>query len=336
MLSEIDGDNPPLAAIFGIAGTTLTAEEREFFQTVNPLGFILFARNFTDPAQARALTDSLRACIGREVPILIDQEGGRVQRLKPPHWKQYPPAGEFGTSFMADFAKGRAALDESMSSLATELADAGINVNCAPVLDVRFPETHPAIGDRAFGNAPEAVAALGAAVCETFLAAGVVPVVKHMPGLGRADLDTHKDLPAVTASLEDLEIVDFRPFRDMQTRAFSEAVWGMISHAIYNAVDERAPASCSRKVIRDIIRGAMGFDGLLLSDDLSMDALAQYGGVPERAEMVLRGGCDIALHCNGKLDEMQAMAARIGKMTNDAVIRYNRSASWVRRNFSNG
>lgn len=336
MLSNIDSGGSPLAAIFGLAGTVLSGDEKAFFGRANPLGFILFARNCENPQQLRALTDSLRDCMGRDVPVLIDQEGGRVQRLRPPHWKDYPPAQHFGDLFLRDFAKGREETEKSFSQMVVELNAVGINVDCAPVLDVRFPETHEAIGDRSFSSDPEMIAALGAIVCQSLLAGGVVPVIKHMPGLGRADLDTHKDLPAVAADLNDLKLYDFLPFQKLLARTFSEAVWGMVGHAIYKAVDERAPASCSRKVIDGIIRDHMGFNGLLLSDDLSMEALGQYGGPDARAEKVLRAGCDIALHCNGKLEEMEAVAARIGKMTNEAVMRYNRSVSWVRRNFRNG
>lgn len=336
MLSNVDSDAAPLAAIFGLAGTVLADGEKAFFSRVNPLGFILFVRNCENPQQLRVLTDSLRDCMGRDVPILIDQEGGRVQRLRPPHWSDYPPAQHFGDLFLRDFARGREETGKSFSRMAVELNTAGINVDCTPVLDVRFPETHEAIGNRAFSSDPEMIAALGAIVCQSLLAGGVVPVIKHMPGLGRADMDTHKDLPVVAADIEDLELYDFLPFQKLLIRAFSEAVWGMVGHAIYKAVDERAPASCSRKVIDGIIRNYMGFSGLLLSDDLSMEALVRYGGPDARAEKVLRAGCDIALHCNGKLEEMEAVAARIGKMTNEAVMRYNRSASWVRRNFRNG
>lgn len=326
MLSDVNPGNPPLAAIFGLAGAVLTPEEKVFFRQADPLGFILFARNVESPAQIKTLTGSLHECMGREVPVLIDQEGGRVQRLKPPHWKQYPPAQEFG--------EGRQNLEQAMAALAAELANAGVNVNCAPVLDLRFPETHDDIGNRSFGRGPDMVAAMGAAVCRAFLSAGIVPVIKHLPGLGRADMNSHLDLPVIHAPLEELQRDDFAPFREIMGEPFSEAVWGMAGHAIYKAVDE-VPASCSRDVISDIIRKNIGFDGLLLSDDLSMGALAQYGGPEARAEMVLKAGCDIALHCNGKLDEMQAVARRIGKMTNDAVVRYNRSAAVVKWNFGN-
>lgn len=329
MLSNVDAANPPLAAIFGLAGKTLSAEEKQFFADANPLGFILFARNCESPEQIRALVKSLHECVGRQAPILIDQEGGRVQRLRPPHWRQFPPMKQYG-----DAGDGNI-LSADMAVLAAELADAGVNVNCAPVLDLRFPETHDDIGDRSFGPDPQDVAAMGARVCRAFLSAGVLPVIKHLPGLGRADLNTHKELPAVGAPLEALRQQDFVPFQEVLRQEFADAVWGMIGHAIYKAVDETTPASCSSRMILGIIREEIGFKGLLLSDDLSMGALGQFGGPEERAARVLKAGCDIALHCNGKIEEMRAVAARIEKMTNEAVMRYNKSASWMERNFRN-
>lgn len=327
MLSEIDGDSPPLAAIFGLSGKKLTRAEERFFSDSNPFGFILFARNCENPKQLKALTDSLRHCLNRDVPILIDQEGGRVQRLKPPHWKQYPSAQTAGDSLAATTA-----------SIATDLRRAGITVNCAPVLDVTFPETHIAIGDRSFSDNPETVAKCGALVCRVYLENGIVPIVKHLPGLGRADLDTHHDLPTVAAKLADLKRGDFAPFRDVLARDFAVAVWGMIGHAIYAAIDPDNPASCSPKLITEIIRKHMKFDGLLLSDDLSMEALGKVGSAADRAQAVLQAGCDIALHCNGKLAEMKRVARSIEKMTDAAILRYNRGVSWMaaRNDIGNG
>jgi len=335
LLSRIeDEENPPLAVIFGISGEKLTSEEKTFFAQVNPLGFILFARNCLEPGQVKSLVAELHKCVGREAPVLIDQEGGRVQRLKPPHWKAHPAARKFGEAFQRDFAKGRAALKDNTASIAAELADAGISVNCAPVLDILYPETHDAIGDRAFSADPEMNAALGSAVCEAYLDAGIIPVMKHIPGQGRAAQDSHKDLPAVEASLEDMRQTDFLPFKRILSKAFSEAVWGMVSHIVYKALDDRAPASCSRKVIYDTIRKDIGFKGLLLSDDIGMGALESMGDAGIRAEKALRAGCDVVLHCNGKMDEMRQVAARAQKMTNEAVMRYNRSVAWVSRNVS--
>lgn len=335
MLLKIDDpENPPLAVIFGIAGESLSKEERDFFKAANPLGFILFARNCKDPAQVKKLVADLHDCMGREVPILIDQEGGRVQRLKPPHWGEYPPARKFGEMFLRDFAKGRQALKENSKALAGELAEHGINVNCAPVMDVLYPETDESIGDRAYSGDPEMVAALGAAVCEQHLKEGVIPIVKHIPGQGRSTQDSHKTLPVVDADLKTLQENDFVPFKELLSKAFSEAVWGMVSHIIYKAVDANLPATCSRKVVHDVIRGDIGFDGLLLSDDICMGALDVIGDAGARADMVLRAGCDVVLHCNGNMQEMELVAKRAQKMTNDAVMRYNRSVAWVKRNFT--
>lgn len=334
MLPEIDEENPPLAVIFGLAGESLTAAEATFFRQANPLGFILFSRNCKDPAQLKKLVADLHQCLGREAPILIDQEGGRVQRLKPPHWKDYPPARKFGEAFSRNFSEGREMLEKSSAALAQELKDIGVNVNCAPVMDILYPETHEAIGNRAFSGDPEMVAALGATVCRKYLEAGIIPVIKHIPGQGRATADSHKDLPVVAAELAELRQTDFVPFKEILTKAFSEAVWGMVSHIVYKKIDERAPASGSRRVIFDTIRKEIGFSGLLLSDDICMGALEDMGGPEYRAEKVLRAGCDVALHCNGDMAEMQAVAKRAEKMTNAAVMRYNRTVSWLKMNLT--
>ncbi len=336
MLSKIeDEQDPPLAVIFGIAGESLSKEERDFFKAANPLGFILFARNCKTPEQLAKLVDELQDCLGRDVPILIDQEGGRVQRLRAPSWTDYPAQRKFGEGFLRDFAKGRQALIDNTAQLAGELHDNGFNVNCAPVMDVLYPQTHDAIGDRAFAKDPEMVGALGATVCEEHLKKGVIPVVKHIPGQGRATSDSHKDLPVVDATLEELRKSDFVPFKALLSKAFSEAVWGMVSHIVYKDIDARAPASCSRRVIWDAIRQDIGFDGLLLSDDICMDALEDIGDAGARADKALRAGCDVVLHCNGDMQEMQSVAKRAQKMTNDAVMRYNRSVSWLKRNLAN-
>lgn len=325
---EVVSDSPPpLAGIFGIGGVSLAPDEARFFREANPLGFILFARNCQAPDQVRALTDSLRDCLGRECPILIDQEGGRVQRLKPPHWPTYLPARHFGDLYAENAAAAAHDLIRQTEAIAADLAMLGINVNCAPVLDVLFPQTHDAIGDRAFSGDPLVVARLAAVVCQVYAANGIMPVIKHFPGLGRADLDTHKDLPAVNARRDQMAVTDFAPFRVLAAGPEAGALWGMIGHALYSDLDAGEAASCSPRIIADIVRGDIGFDGLLLSDDLGMDALGRYGDVAARAARTLRAGCDIALHCNGTLADMQATAAAIPKMTKAAVLRYNRSAS---------
>ena len=242
-----------------------------------------------------------------QCPILIDQEGGRVQRLKPPHWKAYPSAQS-----LAD--QGEEALKPHMRALAGELAQSGIDVNCAPVLDVLTPLTDKSIGDRAFSDDPDIVARCGEAVCATFLSAGVTPVIKHLPGHGRAQSDSHKTLPRVSASLAELE-QDFAPFRALCRSDLAPALWGMVAHVVYEAVDPDHPATTSVRVIEEVIRDSIGFDGLLLSDDLSMDALAGYGDVAQRSMAVLEAGCDVALYCAGDMEEMEKIAEICPKLS---------------------
>lgn len=329
MLSVVNPENPPLAALFGLSGTTLSADEKAFFKQADPLGFILFARNCESPEQLKALTASLQDLLGRTVPILIDQEGGRVRRLKPPQWHYISTARSFGESAEKNIEQGLSALNEAIDAMAADLNAGGINVNCAPVLDVLHPETHDSIGDRAYSADPALVGRLGAAVCERLLQHHIIPVIKHLPGQGRAASDSHHDLPVVSASLESLEQVDFAPFEHILRKVFSACVWGMVSHVVYPALDERAPASCSRRVIYDTIRARIGFRGFLLSDDISMGALESMGHDGLRAEKVLRAGCDAALHCNGEMADMEKVAARAQKMTNEAVTRYNSTLSWM-------
>ena len=303
------------AVVFGLSGTRLSAEERAFFAKADPLGFILFARNIENPEQVRALTSELRACVGRpSAPILIDQEGGRVQRLKPPHWRQAPPARKFGDLWRANPTWGRAAARLNALILALELADVGIDVNCTPVLDIPAPEAHDVIGDRAFALDPVAVAELGREVCEGLLAGGVAPVIKHLPGHGRARADSHLELPRVDAALVELEAVDFAPFRALRL-----APWGMTAHIVYSKIDPQAPATLSPTVVREIIRGRIGFEGVLLTDDLSMKALT--GSYSERCERALAAGCDVILHCNGDMAEMTEVAAATPALRPDSLAR---------------
>ncbi len=327
MLSSVDKNVAPLAVIMGLSGPVLSDEEHSFFQEINPLGFILFARNCENPEQMKALVASLHECMGREVPILIDQEGGRVQRLRAPLWTDYPAAQSLNGDLNA--------VEKMYIALGSELAANGVNVDCAPVLDVSFPETHDVIGDRAFGDTPETVASCGGAVCEALFQSGVVPIIKHIPGHGRAQADSHLELPVVTASRAELEATDFEAFRTVCVQPYGPALWGMTAHVVYEAIDPDAPITCSPAGIADVIRGTIGFDGLLLSDDVSMEALGTYGDVGARTRAVLDAGCDIALHCNGDMAEMREVAAGAKKMTNEAVMRYNRSVSWVKRNFEN-
>lgn len=297
----------PLAAIFGLAGLALTEAERAFFQRVRPLGYILFARNIQDPAQVTALVSELRALVPEHDPlILIDQEGGRVQRLKPPYWRHAPAGAEFAALYERDPDGGARLLRANFQIIGEELRAIGIDVDCAPVMDVPVPGAHDVIGDRAYGTDPTTVFQLARQVCEGLIDAGVVPVIKHIPGHGRAMSDSHKELPRVAADLATLRATDFAPFRAFCGASDRPVAFGMTAHVVYGAIDPDLPATTSRTVIEDIIRGEIGFDGLLMSDDLGMKALA--GPFDERAARSLAAGCDVVLHCDGNMDDMEAVA----------------------------
>jgi beta-N-acetylhexosaminidase len=270
----------------------------------------------------RALVQDLRESVSRDdAPVLIDQEGGRVARLKPPHWRAAPAAGRIGALAARDRASALEAARLNATLIGHELADLGIDVDCAPVLDLQLPGAHAGVvGDRAFAAEPEVVAALGRGVCEGLLDAGVAPVIKHMPGHGRALVDSHEALPRVTASLAELRESDFVPFERLATMP-----WGMTCHVVYAAIDPERPATTSSKVIAEIIRGEIGFEGVLLSDDLSMEALA--GGLGERAARAVAAGCDVVLHCNGRLVEMREVAAAAGELSAAAATRLRSAGS---------
>jgi beta-N-acetylhexosaminidase len=289
----------PLAAIFGCAGTELSDAERGFFRDAGPAGFILFKRNCAEPDQVARLTAALRGAVDdAAAPILIDQEGGRVARLGPPHWPVYPaPATIAALGGMA--AREAAFLGARL--IADDLGRIGISVDCLPVLDIPVPGADPIIGDRAWGTEPTEVARLGQAACEGLLAGGILPVIKHIPGHGRALVDSHRALPKVDASRDILEATDFAPFRELR-----DMPWAMTAHVVYAAIDANIPATLSRRVIDDAIRGTIGFEGVLLTDDLSMGALG--GGLGARTSAALEAGCDLALHCNGRMDEMIEVA----------------------------
>jgi beta-N-acetylhexosaminidase len=304
------------AVIFGCAGQALTPDERAFFRDADPLGFILFARNVDTPESTRRLAEELRFSVGRaEAPVLIDQEGGRVARLRPPHWRKAPPARLLGDLYARDPDAGLEAAGLNARLIAADVASVGADVDCLPVLDLGRPETHAAIGDRAFAERPEAVAALGRAAAEGLMGEGVMPVMKHMPGHGRATVDSHLSLPRVDAARETLERTDFLPFR-----LLADLPWGMTGHLLFPAIDPDNALTVSARGVKEIIRGHIGFDGLLLTDDLSMQALG--GTLGERAARGLAAGCDIALHCNGERAEMTDIAACIGPMTPDARRRF--------------
>ena len=307
--------------IFGLGGLELNEEERAFFRATAPLGFILFQRNCATPEQVRRLVAALRDCVGRDdAPVLIDQEGGGVARLKPPHWPAYPPAAAIG-ALDASLAAEAARLGARL--IADDLASLGITVDCMPVLDLPAPGADPVIGDRAYGSDAAIVTTLGREVCEGLLAGGVLPVLKHIPGHGRAAVDSHVALPVVTAPLAALEASDFVPFR-----ALARMPWAMTAHILYAAIDAGHPATLSPRVIGEVIRAGIGFDGVLLSDDVSMQALP--GALGARAGAALAAGCDVVLHCNGAMSEMIEVAAAAEPLTAAAKRRLAAGAARLR------
>ena len=289
------------AAIYGCSGHRLTEAERAFFAGARPWGFILFRRNIDSPDQVRALTAELRDSIGDEhAPILIDQEGGRVQRMGPPHWPKYPPGNAY-LKATNDPLAARELVRLGARLLAHDLKAVGINVDCLPVLDVPVPGAHDIIGDRAYAHDPATVAQLGRAAAEGMLAGGVLPVIKHMPGHGRAFADSHHDLPVVHADFATLDSWDFAPFK-----ALSDMPLAMTAHVVFDAIDPKRPATTSKKAVR-LMREHLGFGGLIMTDDLSMKALS--GSLRDRAEASLKAGCDVVLHCNGQMEEMASVVS---------------------------
>jgi beta-N-acetylhexosaminidase len=312
------------AFISGCAGLALTDSERHFFVRTRPCGLILFARNCANPDQVRALVASFREAIGSDdVLILIDQEGGRVQRLRAPYWQEMPSARRYGLAYDRDPERARLAAFAGARLIAAELFDLGINVNCTPVLDVPQQGAHGIIGDRAFSNDPDVVIALGSAVMEGTLASGVLPVIKHVPGHGRAHADSHLDLPRIAASREDLEIVDFRPFH-----ALNDAPLAMTAHVVLEAFDDLRPATISPGIMGEVIRNLIGLKGLVMSDDLGMKALR--GPFAERARAVIGAGCDVALHCGGDFAEMEQVASAVPPLQGAALTRFERARGFLR------
>ncbi len=291
-----------LAAIFDCEGPRASREEKDFFRDVDPWGFIVFARHCASANALRAHCEELRECVGRDdAPILIDQEGGRVARMKPPTFPPYPPPSVFGELWRLDPKRARQAARLDGRLLARLVSDCGVSLNCVPMLDVPQPDADPAvIGDRALARHPEIIAALGAEIIEGALEGGALPVIKHLPGHGRALCDSHQALPCVTARLEDLRAVDFAPFKTL-----NHAPMGMTAHVLYEALDAAHCATMSETIIRDIIRGEIGFDGVLFGDDLKMKALG--GALENRARDSLEAGCDVVLCCNFSMDEKRAV-----------------------------
>lgn len=311
------------AAIYGLEALSLTEDERSFFRDAEPVGFILFKRNCENPEQLRRLTDSLREISGRDdVPILIDQEGGRVSRMRPPEWPAFPAAERFAMLYRTAPSSAIEAARSNARAIGLMLRSVGVNVNALPLLDVRQEGASDIIGDRALGSEPMQVAALGRAVLDGLASAGIVGIVKHMPGHGRALVDSHHELPVVTASAEELE-TDLEPFERL-----AWAPMGMTAHVVYTAWDADRPASMSPTVIRDIIRDRIGFEGFLMSDDIGMEALR--GDFASRSAGVVAAGCDAALHCSGKMDEMIAVASAVPVLRPESEARLARAIAGTR------
>ncbi|MDB5627029.1 MAG: beta-N-acetylhexosaminidase [Tardiphaga sp.] len=307
------------AFITGVSSLTLTDPEREFLRAQRPWGFILFKRNVESPAQVAALVQAMRDCVGApDAPVLIDQEGGRVQRLGPPHWPIYPPGAVFSTLYDIDPDLGLKAARLSNRLIAADLIDLGITVDCLPLADVPVADADAVIGNRAYGTTPDKVAAIARAVTDGLEQGGVLPVLKHIPGHGRATADTHHQLPVVDTAKTELEAIDFAAFRPL-----ADLPMAMTAHVVFSAFDPAQPATTSATIIDQVIRGTIGFQGLLMSDDVSMNALD--GSIAERTRAIVAAGCDMVLHCNGKLDEMRAVAAETPILAGEALARADRA-----------
>ena len=315
-----DGGKPlRAAAVVGVAGLSLEEREADLIQEARPLGLILFKRNCADPGQVTALIQAFRQAVGDpKAPVLIDQEGGRVTRLKPPHWRASASFREIGALSAHDLDAAKEAAWRHARLIAADLWPLGVTINCSPVLDLGLPSQTEAIGDRAFSDDPGIVSVLGRSTIEGYLAGGVLPVIKHLPGHGRAMVDSHALLPCVEAETEVLARADWKPFRDN-----ADAPLGMTAHILFPALDQAACATQSSAIVNDVIRGEIGFAGVLFSDDLSMQALG--GSLGERAALARKAGCDIALHCNGDLDEMTEVLAAAGPLEGESLHRVERA-----------
>lgn len=307
------------AFITGVSGLSLTADERAFLRAEQPWGFILFKRNIDTPDQVIGLVKELRDCVGRaDAPVLIDQEGGRVQRLGPPHWPVYPPGAVFGTLYDIDSELGLRAARLASALIAFDLTDLGITVDCLPLADVPVAGADAVIGNRAYGTRPDKVAEIARAVTEGLATGGVLPVLKHIPGHGRATADSHLRLPVVDTPRAELERTDFAAFRPL-----ADLPMAMTAHVVFSAIDPAQPATTSATMITQVIRDAIGFQGLLMSDDVSMNALA--GSIAERTGAIFEAGCDVVLHCNGNLREMRDVAAGTPMLADEALSRADRA-----------
>ncbi len=306
------------AFICGLSGLSITSDEAAFLREAAPWGLILFKRNIDNPAQVKALTTEFRNIVGWNAPVLVDQEGGRVQRLGPPHWPAYPAGHIYAAAYEADSAGGLDAARLGGRLIGEDLRAVGIDVDCIPVADVPVSGADAVIGDRALGTTPEQVAALAGAMAEGLMGAGVLPVLKHLPGHGRATADSHLKLPVVETDRAKLEATDFAAFQPL-----SSLPLGMTAHVVFSAIDDAAPATTSAIMIREVIRGRIGFSGLLMSDDVSMGALT--GTIAERSQAAIAAGCDLVLHCNGNLSEMQDVAGAVPQLAGEALARADRA-----------
>ena len=312
-ISQNKNANKPV--IYGVSGYVLTDEEKYFFSKNGALGFIVFSRNIENKQQLKKLTDSLREIMDGEVLILVDQEGGRVARLKEPHWKKYPAGQYFCDLYQKNPAEAKDALFKNFQEIAKDLVEVGINVDCAPVLDISGAKTHQVIGDRAYGSNAAQVSDLARKVCEGLLSKGVYPVIKHIPGHGRGASDSHLELPIVDTSFEELKKTDFLPFQNLRDQKFA-----MTAHILYKALDQDFCATTSAKIIK-LIREDIGFKNILMSDDISMKAL--QGSMFEKSKAILNAGCDIVLHCNGKMEEMAEINSALPQLNDNFFERFN-------------
>jgi beta-N-acetylhexosaminidase len=306
------------AFICGVSGIEIGPDEAAFLRATEPFGLIVFKRNVQSPEQVRALTASFRELVGRDAPVLVDQEGGRVQRLGAPHWPAYPPGAAYAALYEKQAEIGLEAVRLGGRLIAEDLRAVGIDVDCLPVADLPVAGADAVIGDRAFGTTPAQVSALAAAQAQGLMAGGVLPVLKHLPGHGRATADSHLRLPVVDTDRATLETTDFAAFRPL-----SSLPLGMTAHVVFSAIDAAQPATTSAIMIRDVIRGSIGFDGLLMSDDVSMGALS--GTLAERARLAIAAGCDLVLHCNGRMDEMREVAEASPVLAGEAQSRAERA-----------
>ena len=303
--------------IFGCIATELSEAEIDLFNDIRPFGLILFEHNCLNPTQLSDLIAQFREVVGyKDAPVLIDQEGGRVTRLKPPHWRLPPPANTFAEIAKENIEVALRAAYLNARMIGKELASVGISVNCLPVLDFPVVGAHEVIGDRALGRDSATIAKLGRSLCKGLIEEGVFPIIKHIPGHGRAKTDSHKNLPIVDASIQELEETDFVPFK-----LLNEMPWAMTAHVVYSAIDNKRAATISPIIINEIIRSKIGFEGLLVSDDIGMDALS--GSKGERAQNILNGGCDLVLECSGNINDMQEISSKVSPMKEETIKRIN-------------